>query len=263
MRAYQQVLARIEDDLRAGRLAPGGRLPAERALAERYRVARSSVREAVKVLETLGMVRAQTGSGPEAGMVLISEPGASIGTALRWHAAAGGLPVADLVAARVLVESWSAEQAARRVAESPAEPAPTAAVRATGHAPAEPNDEAVVDPGAARVRAGALLAAMEHTERPTDFLHLDTEFHLALAQAAGNAVVAAMLQAMRHGIESYVSAAVQQLPDWPAMAERLRREHRAVFDAVGAGRPATAAHLMSAHINGFYADAGVGVERLP
>lgn len=262
MRAYQQVLARIEDDLRTGRLAPGGRLPAERALAERYRVARSSVREAVKVLETLGMVRAQTGSGPEAGMVLISEPGASIGTALRWHAAAGGLPVADLVAARVLVEGWAAEQAARRVAESSAEPAPTAA--ASRRTAAEP-DDAAVDPGAARVRAAGLLTAMERTEQPTDFLHLDTEFHLALAKAAGNAVVAAMLQAMRHGIESYVSAAVQQLPDWPAMAERLRREHRAVFDAVRAGRGAAATRLMSAHINGFYADAGVGVgaERVP
>nr|WP_281361819.1 FCD domain-containing protein [Nakamurella aerolata] len=246
-------MARIEDDLRAGRLAPGGRLPAERALAERYRVARSSVREAVKVLETLGMVRAQTGSGPEAGMVLISEPGTSIGTALRWHAAAGGLAVADLVAARVLVESWSAEHAARVVAETPPAPVPAGAAFGDGGdpMPTEPASAA-----AARERAANLLSAMDGTVDTAEFLHLDTEFHLALAQAAGNAVVAAMLQAMRHGIESYVSAAVQALPDWPAMAARLRREHRAVFDAVQAGRGASAARLMSAHINGFYADTG-------
>lgn len=65
-RAWERVLARIEADLVNGRIVPGQPLPGERALAEELQVGRSSVREAMRVLEALGLLRAQTGSGPEA-----------------------------------------------------------------------------------------------------------------------------------------------------------------------------------------------------
>ena len=60
-RAWQVVLQHIEADLLAGRLVPGDHLPAERTLASELGVGRSSVREALRVLEVLGLIHTQTG----------------------------------------------------------------------------------------------------------------------------------------------------------------------------------------------------------
>jgi len=49
-RAWEIVLAHIENDLLVGRLKPGDRLPGERVLAADLGVGRSSVREAIRVL---------------------------------------------------------------------------------------------------------------------------------------------------------------------------------------------------------------------
>src|SRR5690349_13603875 len=108
MRTHQLVLHWIENELSAGRLAVGGRLPAERSLAEQLKVSRTSVREAIRVLEAMGVVRAGVGSGPEAGTVVISDPATALGSALRLHVATRHLPVADIVETRVLLESWAA-----------------------------------------------------------------------------------------------------------------------------------------------------------
>lgn len=230
MRAYQEVLARIEQDLLDGLIDVGGRLPAERALSERYGVSRASVREAIKVLETMGVIRTNVGSGPDAGAVVIADPAAPIGAALRWHLASRHLPVADLVGARVLIETWAVESAAGMHTT-------------TG----------------ALAPARELLQAMDTPALSAEeFLELDTRFHVTLADVGGNSVIAAIMAAMRSGIKAYVTSAVATLDDWPAMAERLRAEHRAVLSAVERGDGSAAAVAMAAHITGFYLDAGVG-----
>ena len=58
-----EVAERIQARILSGALRPGDRLPPERELAERLRVNRSSIREALKKLEQLGLVTSQQGSG--------------------------------------------------------------------------------------------------------------------------------------------------------------------------------------------------------
>ncbi len=230
-KTYQVVLAKIETDLAAGRLLVGGRLPAERILAQRYGVSRASVREAIRVLEAMGVIRTAVGSGPDAGATVIAEPAAPMGAAMRWHLASHHLPVADLVGARVLIESWAAEQVS------------TAAV----------GRPEILEP------ARDLLLAMDSPDMTAaEFLALDARFHVTLAELAGNVVITAVMTAMRDGIQAYVTAAVAQYPDWETMVARLRSEHHAVFQAVVAGDGLLAGQTVSAHINGFYADTGIG-----
>lgn len=232
MRAHEQVLAWVEGELAAGRIGVGDRLPAERALAAQLGVSRPSVREAVRVLESMGVVRARTGSGPEAGAVVVGGPaagiGGSLGAVLRLHTATARLPVADVVATRVLLETWSVQAAATR-------------------------PDAVL-----LQRAAALLDAMDDEGAgAAEFIALDAQFHVALAACAGNAVVEAVMTSLREAVQSYVSAGVASLPDWPATAARLREEHRAVLDAVASGRGAEASAMVRAHIEGFAAEAGL------
>jgi GntR family transcriptional repressor for pyruvate dehydrogenase complex len=226
MRTHQLVLSWIENELSGGRLAVGGRLPAERTLAEQLRVSRTSVREAIRILEAMGVVRAGVGSGPEAGTVVISDPTAALGSALRLHVATQHLPVADIVETRILLESWAASKA---------------------------------KPGARQLDdAAALLEAMAAADLPaSDFLALDVRFHLALADAAGNAVVSAMMGSLREAIQGYAGELTAGLPDWAATVARLRDEHQAILAAIRANDGALAARLVAAHIEGYYTEAGL------
>lgn len=226
MRTHQLVLHWIEDQLSGGQLAVGGRLPAERSLAEQLGVSRTSVREAIRILEAMGVVRAGVGSGPDAGTVVISDPTAALGSALRLHVATQHLPVADIVETRVLLESWAAARA---------------------------------KPGAPGLGlAAALLDDMDADRGVDDFLALDVRFHLALADAAGNAVVSAMMGSLREAIQGYAEKLTANLPDWDATAARLRTEHREILAAIMNDDGGRAAELVAAHIEGYYKEAGLG-----
>lgn len=62
-RLYRTVVDEINTLIESGRYPPGSRLPPERELAERFKVSRLTVREAVIALEVLDKVRVKTGSG--------------------------------------------------------------------------------------------------------------------------------------------------------------------------------------------------------
>ncbi|MFJ4267165.1 FadR/GntR family transcriptional regulator [Paenarthrobacter nicotinovorans] len=226
MRTHELVLQWIEKQLSDGELVLGGRLPGERTMAEQLQVSRTSVREAVRILEAMGVVRAGVGSGKDAGTIVIAEPGSALGSTLRLHVATRHLPVADIVETRVLLESW-------------------AAARATADAP---------ELG----EAAELLDRMDVTQDIGTFLALDARFHVALAEAAGNAVVSAMMASLRGAIENYAGELTENLPDWHATCARLRLEHRAILAAVNSNDGGKAAELVAAHIQGFYKEAGLG-----
>jgi GntR family transcriptional regulator, transcriptional repressor for pyruvate dehydrogenase complex len=224
-RSWQAVLAHLEADLVTGRLKPGDHLAPERALATELGVGRSSVREAVRILEGLGLVRTQTGSGPSSGAIVIAKPRQGMSLLMRLQVAATGFPVADIVRTRLLLEtSVAADLAARAGAVDLAE-------------------------------AVLLLDAMDDPQLAAgEYLALDAQFHLALADASDNQVVAAMMSGLRDSIESYVLEGAAGLPQWADTADRLRAEHRGIVQAIAAGDPAEASTRIHDHISGYYAE---------
>ncbi len=226
-RAWRTVLERIESELLDGTLGPGDRLPSERELAATLGVGRSSVREALRVLEVMGLLRLGTGSGPTAGAIVTATPQGGLSAVLRLQVAARGFPLGDVVATRLVLE--------------------TAVVEALADAPE-----------AATADAHVVLDAMERDDlTPAEFLALDAQLHLTLAEASGNQVIAAMMTGLRAAIESYVQAGVGGIADWNATAARLRAEHRALLAAVDAGEASLARTLVHDHIAGYYAEAGL------
>src|SRR5690606_15834608 len=105
VRTHERVLAHLEEGIAAGRWGLGERLPGERAIAEDLGVSRPSVREAMRILEAMGIVRPGVGSGPGAGAVVVDRPAAGLGAAVRLHVASGTLPVSDVVATRAALET--------------------------------------------------------------------------------------------------------------------------------------------------------------
>src|SRR3954466_7019859 len=67
VRLYQRIVQQIEDAITRGELKPGQRLPSERELVTQFAASRPTVREALRVLESNGIVRSRPGdpNGPE------------------------------------------------------------------------------------------------------------------------------------------------------------------------------------------------------
>lgn len=227
MKSHQLVLNWIEDELRSGRLALGQRLPGERALAEQLAVSRNSVREAIRILEAMGVVRSAVGSGPDAGTVVIADPTAALASAVKLHMSTSHLQVQDIVQTRVALETWAA-------------------------AHADPESKAFEE-------AEALLTAMDARDLgAAEFLTIDARFHVAVSAAAGNALISAMMVSLRESIQRYVSELTGNLPHWESTCTRLRSEHHEIIAAIRRRDRAGASHLIQNHIENYYREAGLG-----
>ncbi|HEV8338851.1 MAG TPA: FadR/GntR family transcriptional regulator [bacterium] len=112
-KVYEEVAAQIQRQIADGALRPGDRLPAERELAEAFGVSRSSVRDAIRVLELAGLVVPRQGEGTvvrELTMESLVSPLASVlGTRKDL--------LADLLEARRLIEPGVASRAAVQASE--------------------------------------------------------------------------------------------------------------------------------------------------
>ena len=186
------------------------------------------MRDAIRTLEVMGLVRTATGSGPRAGAVLISRPAKGISNMLRLHVASSGLMVEDIVEVRALLETWAATVVDLNVW-------------------ADGGREVLEE-------AADLLEMMDDTTLSRDeFQALDTRFHVLLAKLAGNAVLDAIMASLKDAVGDVVSAAVPTEGEWAPIAHVLRGQHREIFGAVSGGQPERAAHLLREHIEWFYA----------
>ena len=221
-RAFEEILFQLEEAIAAGHLSAGDRLPPERELAQRFEVSRTSVREALRVLEALGIVRVRRGA--DNGATLLEEPSNAITHLLRFYLALEHVSMTSLLEFRTAHESWMAAAAARRRPE-----------RELGE-------------------AAELLEHMEAEDlSEREFLEADLAFHTALARACGNELATLVLEGCRTSILRTMVEVTVAAGDWPAMRDRLRREHRGIHQAIGAGDADLASQLVEEHLRSFYA----------
>ena len=62
-KAYARVIEKVKKMILSGELKPGEKLPPEREFAEKLEVSRNSVREAIRIMDMMGIVSSQQGSG--------------------------------------------------------------------------------------------------------------------------------------------------------------------------------------------------------
>ncbi|GAA2544616.1 DNA-binding FadR family transcriptional regulator [Neomicrococcus aestuarii] len=227
--AYEVVLEVIEQKLRSGELSIGDRLPSERSMAAEFNLSRASVRDAIRILGVLGLVRSSTGSGPNSGTIIISEPVAGLAAALRLHVASRGLAVKEIVRTRIILETGAALEAV--IDDSPE----TLAKLAQAH---------------------ELLARMDDPKLDRNVFHeLDTQFHVLLTSLSGNAVLEAMMESVRVSVRDYVANSITTDEAWLPLATELRHQHHGILDAFESNQLEDAARLLRSHIEWFYGTA--------
>jgi GntR family transcriptional regulator, transcriptional repressor for pyruvate dehydrogenase complex len=219
-RSFEEILVQFQEAILAGALTVGQKLPPERELAEQFCVSRSSVREALRVLEALGVLTARRGSGRASGSrIAAAENGLS--SLLPLYAKLRQVPLADLVDVRVSIEGMTAAGAARR--------------------------------GIKAAQALEPIAnAMRDNSSQEDFLAADTRFHLEMARQSGNALAPLLMQSIREAIAREMLRAFRRLAHWDVEREHLIAEHEAIVRLIRTGQAAAAATAIERHIRGFY-----------
>ena len=109
-RAFEDILLQLEQSLTSNDLAAGDRLPPERELAATFNVSRASVREALRVLEALGLVRVRRGA--DNGAVFLERPNNALEPLFRFHLALEHASVENLIEFRTVIETWTVQAAA-------------------------------------------------------------------------------------------------------------------------------------------------------
>jgi GntR family transcriptional repressor for pyruvate dehydrogenase complex len=103
-----------------------------------------------------------------------------------------------------------------------------------------------------------LLAMDEPDIERGRFNELDTEFHVAIAEAGGNQFIADLTVAVRESIRSDILGTLEEAGDWPEIRAGLRADHHGIYQALAQADGPRAADLLEKHIEGFYARMRVG-----
>jgi GntR family transcriptional regulator, transcriptional repressor for pyruvate dehydrogenase complex len=197
------VARRIEQLVRAGDLKAGDRLPPEPDLAQMLRVSRGSLREALKGLVYLGLIRSRAGDGT----YIQSSLNRALNQHFQWMILLDEVKHLEVYELRKIIEPDAAALAAKRATQSDIEQL-----------------EAALD-GMAEGRGN-----------PEAFQACDIQFHDAFAQASGNVAIQTTIRMLYHATSEARRAVLPFIDDW----DRHWRRHERVFVCIRDHKPALA-----------------------
>lgn len=204
---------RVDQLIRNERYQPGDRLPAINEMARRFGVGHPTLREALRKLETLGIVEIRHGSGVYVGKginaLLVSNPiiGAAVSKKL----------LVDLIEARMAIEIQSAALAALNATQEHLD-----GMRQT------------------------LTTASENLTDNTVLNSANMTFHRLIALASGNAVIAQLLEVL----SNLFQREQRVILDIYGSREKDHAEHLEILDALKRKDATLAADRMRAHLEG-------------
>lgn len=211
----QQVAHHLLDYIERQGLAPGAFLPSEARLAEEFGVSRPSIREALKALEARGVVEIANGRGATV-KAMSSEP---LSHFFRRTARVNREALLELLEVRRGLEAQSARLAARR-------------------------------------RTAADLAAMarvvatmrQQLGDPEAYTDLDTELHLLIARASGNATLYHLVESIREPLQDTIREGLRRRNPGHQY-ERVQAMHEDLLAALERGDAEEAARAMAVHFD--------------
>jgi DNA-binding FadR family transcriptional regulator len=109
-----QVMEKIRELIASGQFKAGDRIPTEGELAARLGIGRSSIREAIKVFNYLGVLDSRTAKG-----TFVCDRANISAEALTWSILLGQDDYLDLIDTRGAIEMWSLVLLAERYAQDP------------------------------------------------------------------------------------------------------------------------------------------------
>ena len=205
-----RLLTTFKRLLSEGTLISGSRLPAERELADKFHVSRSSLRQALKVLETIGVISQRVGDGTyvnDGTSSLLCEP-------LEFLILLSGISFDELIEARIIVEPELAARAASRAS--------------------------------ARERTALrheMQAMKENAENHELLSQHDLEFHKIIFHAAGSRVCGMLFTVVHQSFHKLIEFTSQMVSVQHTLAF-----HQRIYTAIAQGNAAEARKRMTEHL---------------
>jgi GntR family transcriptional regulator, transcriptional repressor for pyruvate dehydrogenase complex len=209
LRAHEYVADQIRRHIALRLVAPGESLPSERELAAMFGVGRPTIQHAMRLLEADSMVEARRGRG---GGTFVSEPVEE----LIDRVVRGRAELEELIVYRRTIEPPTA-----RLAAATRRRRDVTAMRAA-------------------------LRGMAEATAEADYMRHDTEFHLAIARATRNGLLARQAEDIRMGLND----AMTLLPESDRWHARIEREHEAIVAAIDRRDERAAEEAMDLHVEG-------------
>ncbi|GAA3625598.1 FadR/GntR family transcriptional regulator [Kineosporia mesophila] len=205
----REILSRITRQ----RLTPGTRLPPEAQMMTEYRVGRSTLREALRILEVNGLIAIRPGPG---GGPMVREFSAhDFGRTASLFLQSRGLTLRELVEARLLLEPVAARLAATRRSSQDA------------------------------ARLG--LAATADPLQDSEYRRATDDFHTLVVETASSGVIGMFALALKEVFR----VRVRELIVPGADRAEILRTHGQIADAIRGGRAQEAERVMGDHMSDY------------
>jgi GntR family transcriptional repressor for pyruvate dehydrogenase complex len=212
-RVSEEIIGQVRDLITSGRLKIGDRLPAERELAKILQVGRSTVREAIRAMESLGILQARPGEGT----FLVSNPADQKPDPFTANAFKSWENQRKLFEVRMVIEPDLAALAARRA-----------------------SFEQIV-------KMREILQEQEASVKQGEIgIKADTAFHFLLAEAAGNEILVRIMDSLMTLLHETREASLHT----SGRSVSSLKQHKAIIRAIEARDPVAAERRMREHIAG-------------
>ena len=213
-RISEIIVDQIRLLMRQGQLKPGDRLPPERDLCERFGVSRVTVREALRMLESSGLVEIRVGAR---GGAFVTAPSSDrVGEGLADLLTLSVISAPDVTEVRKILEAGIV---------------PLICERAT--------EEDLADLEAICQRSETALAAGDYS------MDMSLEFHIRVAQATHNPAIVMLIESFRGPILMSLQQAHEAAPEMGGLGTR---EHEQFIEAVRRRDVDTASKIMREHL---------------
>lgn len=207
----------LRDLILSGTIPPGGSLPPERDLVTSSGLSRSSVRDALRVLEVEGLIVTRPG---RSGGSIVQLPGRdTVARPMEQFVKSHEIRLEALLECRLAVEPFLASRAARNRTEAELEEI--------------------------REIHELFLAT---TDNVAEYKRLNLEWHLAIARASHNDLLIALMEAISHPI---LEAAGYHQVTTDAIRAEAKKAHTAILDAVAARNAELAFSRMAKHLGAY------------
>lgn len=212
--ASDEVFKALHGLILSGELKPGDKLPPQRELAQRMDVSRGTLREAVHKLVALGLVTPRQGVG-----TLILKDGNPLRymSSLEDHFLLDGISARDFLEARLIIETAVTRLAVERATDQ---------------------ERASLEELIQRQQRAAQQGTLE------EFSQLDTDFHLALARASGNRVLARLEETVLDLLRQFI----RKVSALPGAVEDALKFHSRILHALRNRDSHEAEQLMASHL---------------
>ncbi|WP_312654281.1 FadR/GntR family transcriptional regulator [Proteiniclasticum sp.] len=214
-KVYEQVIEQIKYMITSGELKKGDKLPPERELVEKFQVSRTSVREALRALQIIGLIECKQGGGNyirDSFEDNLIEP-------LSLMFVLQNSRNSEILELRRVLEIETATLAAKKIGEKDLK------------------------------RIGEIIALMKGEPDEKDNVVLDKELHYLIARASGNRLIVSILTAVSSLMDSFIKEAREAIINKDENKSVLLEHHENIYKALAAHDEKEAAKVMNDHMN--------------